>query len=127
MDQIASETRTLRKLGQDLIEIVFYDHATLTVENAIEDSKIYDDFTKKKRYKKLVILGLYTKSDLDARKQIAFENSKRRTKIKAEAIVVKTPLIKVSVTIYQFFLKQKYPCKMFQSREKAMEWLDTFK
>jgi len=126
MDQIASSTRTLRRLNQDTIEIVFYDHATLTVDNAIEDSKIYDEFTKKKRFKKLVILGLYTKSDIEARKQIALENRKRRTKIKAEAIVVKTPLIKVSVSIYQFFLKQNYPCRVFHSREQAMEWLKEF-
>jgi len=126
MDSITSETRTLRKLSKNLVEIVFHDNALLTVDNAIEDSRIYDEFTGKKRFKKLVIIGLYTKGNVEARKQIALENSKRRTKIKAEAIVVKTPLIKVGVTIYQFYLQQKYPCKVFSSREKALEWLEEF-
>ena len=127
MEQVTSKTRIIRKLTPEIVEIQFFDNAVLTIESAIEDSRIYDEFTKKKRLKKLVIMGLYTKSDLDARKQIAIENGKKKHRVIAEAIVVKTPLIKVAVTFYQFFLKQQYPCKVFATREKALEWLEDYK
>ena len=53
MDFISSETRMMRKLSDDLIEIVYYDHAHITTENQREDFKLFDTLVKRKRVKKL--------------------------------------------------------------------------
>jgi hypothetical protein len=120
---ISSETRTIRNVGDDLVEIVYYDHAHVTADNFMEDLKLYDKFVRQRRVKKLIIIGRHTKIDLEARKKAAEENRKRRNRIIAEAIVVRSTSIRLAVNMYILFLNKEYPVRIFSNTEQAMEWL----
>jgi len=124
MEFIASETRIVRKIGEDLLEIVYYDNAHMTVESARRDIELYDRFTGNKRYKKLVIGGMNMQSEVEARKLIATENARRSKLIIAEAIVLRSKTAKLMGQMYLFFLKRPYPVKIFSNREDALKWLE---
>jgi len=123
MAVISSETRTIRNVSDDLVEIVYYDHAHITVENLLEDNRLFDKLVRQRRVKKLIILGRHTKIDMEARQRAAEENRKRRNRIIAEAIVVRSTTARLAVNMYILFLNKEYPVKVFPNAEKAMEWL----
>lgn len=122
MKQIASETRTMQLLNSDIVEIIYHENVVVTIELAKEDFRLYEQLTENKPAKKL-ISGKGLKIDVDVRKFIAAENTKRRQLIIAEAIVANSSLGKAMSYLYLFFQNQAYPCKVFSSREKALKWL----
>jgi hypothetical protein len=124
MDMISSETRTIRRVNDELVEIVYYDNAHITVDNLKTDLALYDQLIGKKRVKKLMILGHHMTIDMDARKKAAEENRRRKSRIIAEAIVVRSTATRLAVNMYILFLNREYPVKVFPNAEKAMEWLD---
>ena len=113
----------MRKLSDDLDEIVYYDHAHVTTENQQRDFKLFDDLVKRKRVKKLIIIGRHTKIDVDARKVAAEQNRKRKPKIVAEAFVVTSTAMRLAINMYMLFLNKEYPVKVFSNREAAEKWL----
>jgi predicted Zn-dependent peptidase len=125
MSILSSETRTIQLVKADLIEIVYYDHAHLTKETVLHDIVLFDELVGRKRVKKLVIIGKHTKIDLDARKQAAEENRRRKNRIRAEAIVVTSTAMRIAIQMYMLFLNQEYPVKLFSTRENALVWLET--
>lgn len=124
MSVISSETRTISLVAADLIEIVYYDHAHLTMETVKRDILLFDEVVKRKRVKKLIIIGKHTKIDMDARRQAAEENRKRKNRIVAEAIVVSSTAMRLAINMYMLFLNREYPVKVFSNRERALEWLN---
>jgi hypothetical protein len=125
MQIISSETRTMRKLNDQLVEIVYYDHAHVTVDQLKTDIALYDKLVLNKRMKKLIILGRHTTIDMDARKKAAEENRKRGSRIIAEAIVVRSTAIRLAINMYILFLDREYPVKVFATTETATEWLSS--
>lgn len=124
MDIISSDTRMMRKLSDDLIEIVYYDHAHVTTENQKRDFKLFDELVKRRRVKKLIIIGRHTKIDVDARKAAAEQNRERKSKIVAEAFVVTSTTMRLAINMYMLFLNKEYPVKVFSNREAAETWLN---
>lgn len=123
MGIISSQTRMIRRAAKDLVEIVYYDHAHITLENMREDLALYDRLVPNNRVKKLIVLGRHTKIDLDVRKWAAEENRKRKSRIIAEAVVARSTAIRLAVNMYILFLNKEFPVKVFSSTEKAAEWL----
>lgn len=123
MDFISSENRTMRKLSNDLIEIVYYDHAHVTTENQQRDFDLFDGLVKRRRVKKLIIIGRHTKIDVDARKAAAEKNRERKPRIIAEAFVVTSTAMRLAISMYMLFLNKVYPVKVFANREAAETWL----
>lgn len=122
MKEVTSETRTLHLLTSDIVEITYHADVVITIELAKEDMRIYEQFTENKPYKKLVT-GRAFKIDVEVRKFIAAENTKRKHLIIAEAIVASSSLGKAVSYLYLFFQNQAYPCKVFSTRDKALKWL----
>jgi hypothetical protein len=125
MNIISSETRTIRRAAEDLVEIVYYDHAHVTLENLKKDLGLFDTIVQNDRVKKLIVLGLHTKIDLDARKKAAEENRRRKSRIIAEAFVVRSTAIRLAINMYILFLNKEFPVKVFPTSEKALEWLSS--
>jgi hypothetical protein len=123
MDFISSETRMMRKLSDDLIEIVYYDHAHITTENQRRDFKLFNELARRKRVKKLIIIGRHTKIDVDARKAAAAQNREHKPRIVAEAFVVTSTAMRLAINMYMLFLNKEYPVKVFSNREAAEKWL----
>lgn len=121
---ISSETRTVRLTDNDLLEIVYFDHAHVTSANLMHDVHVFDEVVQDKKVRKLVIFGQDTVIDVDARKLAAEENRKRKSHIAAEALVVKSTTVRLAVLMYLLFLRSPYPVKIFSNRENAMAWLD---
>lgn len=121
---ISSETRTVRLTDNDLLEIVYYDHAHITSENMMHDFHVFDEVVQRRKVRKLVVFGYNTIIDVDARKLAAEENRKRKSRIAAEALVVKSTSVRLAILMYLLFLRSPYPVKIFSNRESAMAWLE---
>lgn len=122
---ISSETRTVRLTSDNLLEIVYFDHAHITVQAVMKDMAIFDEIVQRRKVRKLVVLGRFTRIDLEARKLAAEENRKRRRRIQAEAIVVRSTTVRLAINMYMIFLRNPYLVKVFSNRESALEWLNT--
>lgn len=107
------------------MEIVYYDHAHVTLENLRKDLLLFDSLVGRSRVKKLIVLGLHTRIDVDARKKAAEENRRRKSRIVAEAFVVRSTAIRLAVNMYILFLNKEFPVKVFSSAEKATQWLSS--
>ena len=113
--------------------IEFWDNGIIYIklddneEVRLEDSKAQFDFLKSKfdginRFKVLVEPGRYTEISKEAREFSAQPESNKMTM--ASAVVVKSLAHRIIINfIINFTRQEAMKMKMFESKEKAIEWL----
>lgn len=111
-------------LNEDTVLIAYQDGVVITKEEAVNDYKVYDEFTQRKRVKKLIISGKFTQITSEAREYIQEENKKRSHVIIAEAIVTHSMYQKILGNFYLNIVKRKYPMRIFSDIEEAKVWLE---
>lgn len=107
-------------LDDGIFHIYYHDNSLLTEIDFRESLEAYDEIRKGKKFKTLVELGIYTSITPEARE---YAQSKMKIEAKAEAIVINGLAQRLLVRVYQVFRKQEHPSKVFNSKEKAFEWL----
>ena len=122
----SSETRHIEILDHDLVRLCYEDEVDVDLMAAKIDYKLYDEITKGKPFRKLVVSGQYTQLSSEAIKYIQAENQKRAHLIIAEAIVVRTLAQRLLGNFYYRLQKPNYNIRLFTSEKKALEWLDNF-
>ena len=122
----SSSTRRIEILDYDLVRLSYEDEVDVDLMAAKIDYKLYDEITKGKAFRKLVISGKYTQLSSEAIKFIQAENQKRAHLIIAEAIVVRTLAQRLLGNFYYRLQKPNYNIRMFTSEKKALNWLNTF-
>jgi hypothetical protein len=112
-------------LDEHTIEIIYHDNITIDLTGIQKAWTKLDDFTQKKRLKKLTIVGKNTAITRDARRNGHAESEARKHIIAAEALVVHTLPQKMVANFYSKFIKDLYPIKYFTDIEDAKKWLST--
>ena len=111
-------------IENDILHIIFNDGVDVDVDEMLESKKVRIALQKGRPMKVLVdVCGLFHISK--NAKEIAAEEENAKMSI-AMAIVSSSLGTKI---ISNFFIKLNnphIPTKMFNSKEKAMEWLNTF-
>lgn len=123
MNLIATKTRTIGMLNEDIIQVVYFDDVVIDVSDMKEDFEEYDKFTSGKKLKRLIIGGRYTEITNEALKYSREENIKRKDSILVEAVVVQSLAQRLMANFYYKLLKPNHPIKVFNDVEKAKEWL----
>lgn len=119
----ASNARIIQFIEEDLVEIRYFDDVTIKLEDVIEDFKVYDEFTKGKRVKKLVIAGKHSEMTAKARSYAQRENGMRSDRIIAEAIVIHSLGQRMVANFYFRIMRKKYPVRVFNNIAAARKWL----
>ncbi|MDI1232858.1 MAG: hypothetical protein PSX81_01100 [bacterium] len=93
----------------------------------LEDMKdilnaIYE-FTKKKPFKRLIVISKNSTITREARTLLQEENHLNRKNIVAEAVVVHSLAQKMATNFYLSFIKNDFPSKFFTDLNTANEWL----
>lgn len=122
----SSATRHIEIIDQDLVRLSYVDEVEVDLISAKIDYKLFDEITKGKPFRKLVVSGKYTQLTEDAIKYIQAENKKRAHLIIAEAIVVNSLAQRLLGNFYYRLQKPNYDIRMFTSEEKAMDWLNSY-
>lgn len=122
-----SNSRILTWINPNTIQIKYFDNAEVSLDIAKIDYELYNQFVGKKPVKKLIISGIYTTVDKEARNFIKNENNKRSDYIIAEAIVIHSLSQRILANFYFKIVKPKYPIKVFTDLDEAYIWLETIK
>ena len=94
------------------------------IEDLIETNAAADLLGQGKIYPRLTLVNHFVIFDKDVRALMATEESNHTTS--AAAFVVNLIAIKIVGNFYISFNKPVRPTKIFDSEEKAVEWLKTF-
>lgn len=121
---VESNTRVTSWLKPKLVQVQYKDNIDIDLTDAVEDYRIYDEFTEGKPVKKLILSGKYTIITSEARTYIQSENKKRSDKIIAEAIVIHSLAQRIFANMYFGIIHRSYPLKVFNSKDDALMWLD---
>ncbi len=116
--------KSLRMIGNDMIEITFENNVEIQVDDMKEAYTLLDAFTEGKRLKKLIITQPRTSILKAARAYGESEAQKRKKMIIAEALVVHSLPQKMAINFYLNFIKNDYPVRFFTDTDKAIEWLN---
>ncbi len=117
--------KSLRMLDEYTIEIIYHDNITIDLTGIQKAWVKLDDFTQKKRLKKLTIVGKNTSITREARRNGHAESESRKHIIAAEALVVHTLPQKMVANFYSKFIKDLYPIKYCTDVEAARQWLNS--
>ena len=108
----------------DILMINFKEDADVTLENAQENLAARKSFQKEGKVKVLSDLSNVWQISKDAR---AFFATKQVTDLNiAMALITKSLTSKILANFFMKFNKPASPTKMFNSKHKALAWLDTF-
>lgn len=112
----------LRSDGLVLVKVKANDE--IDVKQVVQVVETLEKFGNGKKFPLLIIVGEYTLPSPEARAYIATAESDPYAS--AEAYVIQSFTQKLVGNVYLSFNKPARPTKMFNSEEKAIEWLKTF-
>ena len=119
---IKNKNSTAQMIEGDIFNIHYKGGINYEIQDFKEGIEAFHTLTKGKPVRVLIEFGKYASGTPEARKFVEENNV---TSI-AEAVVINSLAQRILVRFYQTFRKQNQPMKIFDSREKALEWLDTF-
>ncbi len=123
MDKIETET-VVFYYEDDVLNINFKQDADVKLEHAQDNLKARKSFQKEAKVKVLSDVSLVWQVSKDAR---AFFATKQVTDLNiAMALITNSLTSKILANFFMKFNKPASPTKMFNSKEKALAWLDTF-
>ncbi len=109
-------------MGEDgICMTVTKPQVEITVENAIENSKVVNGFYKTKKYPLFIDSRNIKSMSRDARKH--FSTNGRETKINCMAIMVSSPVSKVIGNFFMGLNKPAIPARLFDNENDALDWL----
>lgn len=126
MEKIKSNTRSMEFIDPNTVLIQYFDDIDVSLIDSQIDYELFIDFTKNKRVKKIIVSGIYTRIDSQARKYIHATNIKRSELIIAEAIVVNSLPDRLLGNAYLKIVRYSFPIKMFNSLDQAKEWINKY-
>ena len=94
------------------------------MKNVVEVVSTLEKFGEGKKFPLLIVVGEYTLPTPEARAYIATPESDPYAS--AEAYVIQSFSQKLVGNVYLSFNKPARPTRLFNSEEKAIEWLKTF-
>lgn len=123
LETATSNTVTFRNLGDNIVEVIFFDNQVIAEDDIIQDNMLLDQFTDYKPHKRLIISGHFTEITHTGRETIFSENLKRKEIIIAEAIVIHSIAQKIFSYLYYKINQHSYPIRIFDNVQEAMGWL----
>jgi hypothetical protein len=111
--------------GEHVLEVAYDD--VVVKGNSI--GKMFDAIDKVssgERVKKLMIMGEHTEITKEARQLMVQENTRRKNKIIAEAIVVHNFAQKLNANFYMALARHIYPIRFFTDKLQAQLWLENY-
>ena len=127
IDTVHSDTRITSCIGNDIVEILYFDNIEIDLKLAIIDFEIYDKLVGDKRVKKLIVSGHFTSITKEAKIYISEQNKLRENKIIAEAIVTHSIAQEILAKFYFSIANKSYSLKIFSEIRKAKDWLIGYK
>ncbi len=118
--------KSLQMLNTDTVEITLPNRVIKSEAEVDDMFAELDAFVSGRSLKRLLIMGDKTNGNKIARLKIIAENTKRKTIVKAEAILVKSFAHKLASNFYMFFQDHIYPMRYFNKRQEAEKWLRKF-
>lgn len=107
-----------------IVELEYVDSKIKDCQGIRRMNQSVDKVAHGRMLKRLLVFNEHTEISKHVRDRIVRENTRRRDKISAEAIVVHSFAQKLSMLFYTIFLKNIYPVKLFTDKEEATEWLE---
>lgn len=114
---------TVRYYPEGILISTLADDVELSIEDVIDQRKLYYELTKGQPHVILVIAGHHTSATKEARDYAATHPVPGRL---AEAIIIKSISVRILGNVYINFHKPTVPTKMFNKEEDAIEWLSKF-
>lgn len=106
--------------GNELVKVVLDDNIELEVDDIKAQREVVAELTKDKSYVILAITAANTSATKEAREYSSSTATLGRV---AEAIVIKSLAVRLMGNIYIHFHKPGVTTRMFESEQKALEWL----
>ena len=107
-----------------LVYVKIAGNEEIDVKNVVEIVSALETFWKGTKFPLLIVIGEYTLPTPEARAYIATPESDPYAS--AEAYVIQSFSQKLVGNVYLSFNKPARPTRLFNTEEKATEWLKTF-
>lgn len=107
-----------------LVHVKIKGNEEIDVKNVVEVVSALETFYEEKKFPLLIVVDEYTLPTPEARAYIATPESDPYAC--AEAYVIQSFTQKLAGNVYLSFNKPARPTRLFNSEEKAIEWLKTF-
>ncbi|MGZ4074004.1 MAG: DUF7793 family protein [Bacteroidia bacterium] len=107
-----------------LVQVKVKGNEEIEIKNVVEVVSALEKFWQGKKFPLLIVVGEYTLPSADARAYIATAESDPYAS--AEAYVIQSFSQKLVGNVYLNLNKPARPTRLFNSEEKAIEWLKTF-
>jgi hypothetical protein len=107
-----------------LVHVKIKGNEEIDVKNVVEVVSALEIFYEEKKFPLLIVVDEYTLPTPEARAYIATPESDPYAS--AEAYVIQSFTQKLAGNVYLSFNKPARPTRLFNSEEKAIEWLKTF-
>jgi hypothetical protein len=107
-----------------LVHVKVKGNEEIEIKNVVEVVSSLEKFWQGKKFPLLIVVGEYTLPSADARAYIATPESDPYAS--AEAYVIQSLSQKLVGNVYLSLNKPARPTRLFNSEEKAIEWLKTF-
>jgi hypothetical protein len=124
LEEINFPTLTVILRNDGLVLVKVIANSEIDINNVTEVVGALEKIGKGKKFPLLIIVGEYTLPSAEARAYIAKAESDPYAS--AEAYVIQSFTQKLVGNVYLSFNKPARPTRIFNSEEKATEWLKTF-
>lgn len=124
ISQIKNKFSNVSLRNDGIVEVNLVPEQDFTIENAREISAALFQLGNGKKFPVMIVAGEYTAPTPETRNFVADERSNKY--ILAEAYVIITLSQKIIGNFYLEYNKPARPTKLFDSKEKATEWLKQF-
>lgn len=124
LKQVDFEMHSVALRSDGLVLVKVKGNDEINVENVVEVVSTLEKFGNGKKFPLLIVVGEYTLPSPEARTYIATPESNPFAS--AEAYVIQSFSQKLVGNVYLSLNKPARPTKMFNTEEKAVEWLKTF-
>jgi hypothetical protein len=122
-ESIRDRVSTVEFLEDGIVVFKLEDHVTINVEDAMLHTKYLREHFSGEKFRILVEPGRYTDITKEAREFSAKPENNVYTR--ASAVIVRSMAQRIIINfIVNFTRNQPVNIRMFDNREKAMEWLE---
>ncbi len=116
---------TLHLLEKDILEVTTTPDYETTIDDIKEINEVTKSLFQDRSYYVLVVTSQGSSSSSEARELAAKESARKN--IIAEAIVIENIAVRLAATVYMKVNRPKQKIKLFNSRQKALQWIHQLK
>ena len=114
---------SVRLVSESIIEFVVKDNMEVELPDVKEMIETAGEFGNGKQFKNLIVAGKYSSMSPEATQYMKTDEAHRYTL--ADAIVIDSLAQRILGNFYLGIVSKKRPSKLFNSKDKAIHWLNS--